>query len=152
MPKNGRARCPKRAAVRSISSCGVLFWTWGVCCLVMRRFEIFMRRFAAAHGAFPSPSWGVLPPYREEGRPRCPIRRCAGNADVAPPIFTFYFPLTLTGFDWNFVETASVACALGVTWELGFTRKILKSSHNCRARRAHPTSHASSMQVAKHIK
>ncbi|MBR6586224.1 MAG: hypothetical protein IKK82_02275, partial [Kiritimatiellae bacterium] len=31
-------------------------------------------------------SWGVLPPYREGQRPRCPIRRRTGNEDVAPPV------------------------------------------------------------------
>jgi hypothetical protein len=42
--------------------------------------------FCFGHGAFAvwscgvlKSSWGVLPPYREGQRPRCPIRRCTGQ-------------------------------------------------------------------------
>ena len=41
----------KNGVAHTVSSCGVLFWTWGVCRLVMRRFEIFMRRFPLRHWA-----------------------------------------------------------------------------------------------------
>ena len=41
----------KNGVAHAVSSCGVLFWTWGVCRLVMRRFEIFMRRFPLRHWA-----------------------------------------------------------------------------------------------------
>jgi hypothetical protein len=102
--------------------------------------------FCFGHGAFAVWSCGVLksscgvslsvmgrlPPYREDGRPRCPIRRCAGNEDVAPPIFTFYFPLTLTGFDWNFVKT------------------LQNSKNDCCVLHMHLTQHAPIIQVAKH--
>ena len=45
-----------------------------------------MRLMAICHGAFWFWSWGVLPPYWEGQRPRCPIRRHTGNEDVAPPM------------------------------------------------------------------
>ena len=52
----------------------------------MGRFHFVMGRFAAGPGGAASP----LPdssPHREGRRPRCPIRCCTGNEDVAPPIF-----------------------------------------------------------------
>ena len=84
--QNGRAACPQAAAVRSISSCGVLFWSWGSCLLVMGRFDFVMGRFAAGPGGAAS-SLPDSSPHREGQRPHCPIRCCMGNEDVAPPIF-----------------------------------------------------------------
>ena len=60
------------AAVRPVSSWGVLFWSCGPCRLDMRRFDFFMGRFAAGPGGTASP----LPA----------IRRHTGNEDVAPPV------------------------------------------------------------------
>ena len=59
----------------------------------MGRFVLVMRPIPSGHGAFSFHhaafwfwSWGVLPPYWEGQRPRCPIRRHTGNEDVAPPV------------------------------------------------------------------
>ena len=86
----------------AVWSCGVLKSSCGVSLSVMGRFA-------------------AVPGGRASSLPDSPLR-----GHVAPPIFTFYFPLTLTGFDWNFVETASVACALGVTWDVGFASRHSK--------------------------
>ena len=54
--------------------------------LVMRPMPFGHGAFSFLHGAFWFWSWGVLPPYWEGQRPRCPIRRHTGNEDVAPPV------------------------------------------------------------------
>ena len=65
---------PATAAVRPVSSCGVLFWSWDSCLLATGRFHFVMGRFVATPGGATSP----LPAIRlHTGRGSVPAARFA---------------------------------------------------------------------------